>query len=241
VYSMVPPANAFWHNADVPVPGRGMSRPERIREAVRLLEGAGFSWARRPELGPDGALVRPGQGLRLPDGRAVAPLELLGPGDAYDPLRATFALWIERWLGEVGVPVRPNLTAFNVVAERVFERQDFDMWILGWSLGIYPSYLNSFFHSRYAGLRGHNAQGYANPEYDRLVEEFLAETDDMERARQLAHRLQAFLAEDLPYVVLFDTPIVEAYRSDRLRFPTTDVLGGLQGAAGFIHAVQMIR
>jgi peptide/nickel transport system substrate-binding protein len=241
VYAIVPPANAFWHNPDVPVYGRGMARAERIGEAVRLLEADGFTWDRKPVLAADGTLAQPGRGLRLPGGAPVRPLELLGPGDAYDPLRATFALWIERWLTEVGIPVRPNLTAFNVVADRVFERQDFDMWILGWSLGIYPSYLNAFFHSRYAGLRGHNAQGYASPEYDRLVEAFLEETDDMERARTLAHRLQEFLATDLPYLVLFDTPIVEAYRSDRLRFPTTDVLGGLQNQGGFIQAVQMIR
>jgi peptide/nickel transport system substrate-binding protein len=241
VYAIVPPANAFWHNPAVPVYGQGMSRAERIREAVRLLEAAGFSWTQPPELDATGALVRPGGGLRLPGGRPVRPLELLGPGDAYDPLRATFALWIERWLNEVGIPVRPNLTAFNVVGERVFERQDFDMWILGWSLGIYPSYLNAFFHSRYTGLRGHNAQGYSNPRYDALVEEFLQETDDMERARDLGFRLQEFLARDLPYLVLFDTPIVEAYRADRVRYPTAEVLGGLQTQGGFIQAVEVLK
>lgn len=115
------------------------------------------------------------------------------------------------------------------------------MWILGWSLGIYPSHLNTFFHSRYTSLRGHNAQGYRNPTYDRLVEEFLQETDDMERARKLAFRLQEFLARDLPYLVLFDTPIVEAYRSDRVRYPTVDVLGGLQNHGGFIEAVALMK
>jgi hypothetical protein len=47
-------------------------------------------------------------------------------------------------------------------------------------------------------------------------------------------------------VVLFDTPLVEAYRSDRVRYPTTEGLGGIQGVqlsdrAGFIHAVQLVR
>ena len=245
VYTMVPAGNTFWHHPDVPVYGRGLPRAERIREAVRLLESAGFSWAQRPELDAAGTLVQPGRGLRLPTGQPLAPLELLGPGDAYDPLRATFAAWIERWLTEVGIPVRPNLTAFNVVSERVFERQDFDMWILGWSLTPYPSYLNAFFHSRYTSLNGHNAQGYANPEYDRLVEEFLQEADDMERARGLAARLQEFLARDLPYVVLFDTPIVEAYRTDRVRFPTTRGLGGIQNQIlnenGYLGAIQTMR
>jgi peptide/nickel transport system substrate-binding protein len=246
LYSVVPPGNAAWHNPDVPVYGRGLSRGDRVREAVRLLEADGFTWAQRPVVDAAGTLVTPGRGLRLPNGQPVAPLELLGPGEAYDPLRATFASWTERWLNEAGIPVRPVLTAFNAVSDRVFDRQDFDMYILGWSLTVYPSYLESFFSSRYTGLRGHNAAGYANPEYDRLVDEFLSEADDMARAREAAFRLQEFLARDLPYVVLFDTPIVEAYRSDHIRFPTTETLGGIQnstfgGPVGFTHAVQLVR
>ncbi len=246
IYSIVPPANVFWHSPEVQVYGTGMSRAERIREAVGLLESAGFTWDEQPVLDAEGNLTQPGSGLRLPSGEPMEELELLGPGEAYDPLRATFANWIERWLTEVGIPVRPNLTAFNVVTERVFDLQDFDMWILGWSLTVYPSYLEAFFHSRYTELRGLNAQGYENPEYDRLVDEFLREADDMDRAAQLAGQLQAYLARDVPYVVLFDTPLVEAYRSDRVTYPTTSGLGGLQGirsreTAGFIHAVQLRR
>jgi ABC-type transport system substrate-binding protein len=246
LYSVVPPGNVFWYNPKVQRYGERLSRAERIREAVGLLEAGGFTWAQKPVLDATGALTTAGRGLRLPGGAPVPTLELLGPGEAYDPLRATFASWIERWLNEVGIPVRNNLTSFNVVVERVTDRQDFDMFILGWSLTIYPQYLNNFFHSRYAGPRGFNAQGYQNPEYDRLVEEFLAEADDMNRSRELAFGLQEYLARDLPYVVLFDTPLVEVYRSDRVRYPTTEGLGGIQGVqlsdrAGFIHAVQLVR
>lgn len=246
LYSVVPSANTFWYNPNVPTYGKGMTRAERIREAVRLLEADGFSWAQRPVLDGAGNLTRPGRGLRLPGGEAVRPLELIGPGEAYDPLRATFASWIERWVNDIGIPVQNNLSAFNVVSDRVFDTQDFDMYILGWSLTIYPSYLNGFFHSRYTALRGQNAMGYSNPEYDRLVEQFLQESDDMERARTFAFGLQDFLARDLPYVVLFDTPIVEAYRSDRVRYPSTAGLGGLQNVnlrerAGFLHAVQLVQ
>lgn len=246
LYSVVPPANTFWHNPNVPAYRKGMPRADRIREAVRLLEEEGFSWAQKPVLDGDGNLVRPGRGLRLPGGAPLRELELLGPGEAYDPLRATFASWTERWLNEVGIPVRNNLTSFNVVSDRVTDTQDFDMFILGWTLTIYPSYLNNFFHSRYTALRGLNRQGYESPEYDRRIEEFLAEANDLDRARMLAFGLQEMLARDLPYVVLFDTPIVEAYRSDRVRYPTTEGLGGIQGVnlrerAGFIHAVQLDR
>lgn len=246
LYSVVPAPNTFWYNPEVRAYGKGMSRPDRIREAVRLLEDGGFSWAQKPVLNAAGELVTPGRGLRLPGGQPVRPIELLGPGDAYDPLRATFAAWIERWLNEVGIPVRNNLTSFNVVSTRVFDAQDFDMYILGWTLTIYPSFLDGFFHSRYTALRGQNAMGYSNPEYDALVEQFLSEASDMNKARELAFGLQEYVGRDLPYVVLFDTPIVEAYRSDRLRFPSTEGLGGLQNVhlrerAGFIHGVQIAQ
>jgi peptide/nickel transport system substrate-binding protein len=38
--------------------------------------------------------------------------------------------------------------------------------------------------------------------------------------------------------VLFDTPLVEAYRSDRVEFPYTESLGGLQNAAGLTTLVR---
>ena len=49
--------------------------------------------------------------------------------------------------------------------------------------------------------------------------------------------MQTFLADDLPYVPLFDTPLVEAYRSDRIGYPYIQSLGGLQNAAGMTELV----
>ena len=55
----------------------------------------------------------------------------------------------------------------------------------------------------------------------------MAETDVGE-AQQQVFKMQEFLAEELPYITLFTTPIVETYRSEKLEFPYTDTLGGLQ-------------
>ena len=49
--------------------------------------------------------------------------------------------------------------------------------------------------------------------------------------------MQEFLADDLPYVVLFTTPLLETYRSDRLIFPYTKTLGGLQSTSGMTSSV----
>ncbi len=232
VYTMVPEGNAAWYNPDVPHIGRGLTRADRIANAVDLLKGAGFTWETEPRLSEDGQFVEQhGEGLKMPDGQAVPALEVLSPSPGYDPLRSTFAIWIERWLNEVGIPLRANLTGFNVIVERVFDRQDFDMWILGWGLDPFPDYLESFFHSRYSDLEGYNPGGYNNPEFDRLADQLLAETD-LEAARKQVFEMQRFLAEELPYVVLFDTPIVETYRSELIEFPFTESWGGLQSSAG---------
>ena len=232
MYTMVPEGNGAWYNPDVPLIGKGMTRAERIAGAVALLKEAGFTWETEPRVSEDGNFVeQQGEGLKMPNGEPVPPMEVLSPSPGYDPLRSTFAIWIERWLNEVGIPLRANLTGFNVIVDKVFNRQDFDMWILGWSLSAFPDYLEAFFHSRHSGLEGHNAGGYNNPEFDRLADALLAETD-LETAQRQVFEMQAFIADDLPYVALFDTPIVETFRSDRIEFPYTEALGGIQSASG---------
>ncbi|MFQ6030754.1 MAG: ABC transporter substrate-binding protein, partial [Dehalococcoidia bacterium] len=178
VYTMVPEGNGAWYNPDVPLIGQGLSRAERLAQAVELLKGAGFTWEKEPKASEDGRFVEErGRGLKMPNGEPVPELEIMSPSAGYDPLRSTFAIWIERWLNDVGIPARANLTGFNVIVEKVFEQQDFDIWILGWSLSQYPDYLEAFFHSRHSDPGGHNAGGYSNPEFDRLADELLAETE----------------------------------------------------------------
>ena len=232
IYTMVPEGNGAWYNSDVPLIGKGLTRQERIANAVELLKDAGFTWETEPQVSEDGNFVeQQGEGLKMPNGEPVPAIEVMAPSPGYDPLRSTFAIWIERWLTEVGIPLRANLTGFNVIVDRVFNQQDFDMWILGWGLSAFPDYLEAFFHSRHSGLEGYNPGGYNNPEFDRLADELLSETD-LESARQQVFEMQAFLAEELPYVVLFDTPIVETYRSERIEFPYTETWGGLQSVSG---------
>ena len=238
IYTTVPEGNGAWYNADVPLIGKGLTRAERIAEAVSLLKDAGFTWETEPRVSEDGQFVEQhGEGLKMPNGEAVPAMEVLSPSPGYDPLRSTFAIWIERWLNEVGIPLRANLTGFNVIVEKVFDQQDFDMWILGWGLNPFPDYLEAFFHSKHSQLEGYNPGGYNNPGFDKLADQLLAETD-LEAARQQVFEMQAFLAEDLPYVVLFDTPIVETYRSERIEFPYTETWGGLQSAAGMPSLVK---
>jgi len=101
------------------------------------------------------------------------------------------------------------------------------MWILGWGLTPFADHLASFFSCDEMELGGFNAGGYCSDEFQALIDEFNVETD-LDEALALVFQQQELLAEDLPYVILFTTPIVEAYRSSAIQFPYTENLDGLQ-------------
>lgn len=229
LYTYVAPANVNWYTDDVPKLGQSLNRQQRLEYAMAILEQAGYNWENdvKPSFDTTGNSVIPGGRLIMPDGTPVPELELWAPSAGYDPLRSTFAIWIETWLNEVGIPVKAELAGFNVLIPRIFTNQDFDMYILGWSLNIFPSGLRDFFSEEQSAPGGNNAGGYISEEFERLSTELLT-CPNYETCKPIAEEIQNFLATESPYVVLFDTGIIEAYRSDVLEYPYTEQLSGLQ-------------
>ena len=183
--SLVPPGYGFWYNPEVPTPCAGMSQRERFEEAARILEAAGWTWDIEPAWDEENRDVLPaGAGLRSPDGRTVQELELLSPGPGYDPLRATYTLFIEEWATELGIPVRAETTSFQTIVSQVFsESADFDMYILGWGVTPVPDHVFDFFASdRDSTLGGFNTPGYSNPALDELAREFRTTRDLLDAA-----------------------------------------------------------
>ncbi|MFW6006959.1 MAG: ABC transporter substrate-binding protein, partial [Halanaerobiales bacterium] len=137
--TFVPPGNEFWHNPDVSSWGEGLSRVERIAQAVELLEEAGFTWEQKPEVDLEEETYEAGSGIIAPNGEKVEQFDILTPTGGYDPFRSTFGLWIQNWLSDVGIPARSKPTQFNVILDQVFSRGEFDAFILGWGLeGAFP-------------------------------------------------------------------------------------------------------
>lgn len=87
MYSAVPDSNPFWHNPNVKIYGQGMTRAERIAEAVRILKAAGFSWDAEPKVVNAGTRDEAVVGI-LPDGRQV-PLH----GGSSSPMARTARSW----------------------------------------------------------------------------------------------------------------------------------------------------
>lgn len=228
-YGFVPPGNAFWYNADIPELGKELDRAQRTKLAVAILEQAGYSWEgdQKPTWDEENRQVTPAGRLLMPDGTPVPSLIMPAPSPGYDPLRSTFAIWIETWLNEFGIPLEAQLAGFNVIVPIIFTEQNFDMYILGWSLGIFPDYLRDFFAEEQAAQDGNNAGGYVNPEVEARLNEILT-CETFESCKEIGDELQVILATELPYVLLFDTGIIEAYRSASVEFPYTETLSGLQ-------------
>ncbi|MFN4200451.1 MAG: ABC transporter substrate-binding protein [Fervidobacterium gondwanense] len=238
----VPPANSFWYNSAVKTIGEGLSMGERYQLAVSLLKKAGFKWDTEPVIDPKDTknpIKTPGKGLKGPDGKAVPTVTLMSPGMDYDPMRAQTAMYIEQWAKNIGIPLNLKLTDFNEIVTKAFDDVDFDMYMLGWGIGRVPTYFKSFWHSSEMAPEGFNTPGYNNPEFDALVEEF-EYADTFEQARKAIFEAQRLLAEDLPYIILFTNPMIEAYRTS-IKFPFDNMLDGIQGYYGFPEGVRKVQ
>jgi ABC-type transport system substrate-binding protein len=236
LYTFVPEANGAWYFGDVPKlglneDGSSMTREARVNKAVELLTAAGYSWKGDvvPTWDAANRQVTQGGALIMPDGKQVPALTMLAPSPGYDPLRSTFAIWIETWLNEFGIPLEAELAGFNVIVPKIFSEQDFDMYILGWSLSLFPSYLRDFFHSEQAVLDGNNAGGYSSADFDAFSDQLLT-CDSQDACKEISDEIQTLLATEMPYVLLFDTGIIEAYRSASVTYPYSANLSGLQYA-----------
>jgi peptide/nickel transport system substrate-binding protein len=244
VYSFVPAANADWYKPDLPrwgvLPdGTPMSSEERLNKAVEILAAAGYSWSdgNPPHWDAVNGTVAATGTLVTPAGEEMPPLELLSLSYGYDPLRATFAIWIAQWLNEAGIPVRVQQLGFNALVSRVIQEQDFDMFILGNQVGLFPSYLGDFWNSREAVKGGRNPGGYSNRSFDQLSDQLLTCSSYAE-CKPIADQIQVLIATAVPWIPLFDTGIYEVYNK-KLAFPYTDTFGGLQYLYGLPSVVKI--
>jgi ABC-type transport system substrate-binding protein len=223
VYTMVPEGNAAWFNQDVPVDCGGFSAQERFEEAISRLTAAGYSWETPPAWNEGrGGSVDRGSVLIQPDGTPFPEMELLAPSAGYDPLRATAGVFVEQWLQDLGLPITARLTNFNNIVEVVFGGLEWDLYILGWGLTLYPDYVCDFFQT----TGGTNVLNFSDAEFDAVCDLLLAETD-LNAAREQVFEAQVILAEKLPYITLFTTPISDAYNAASMEYAYTVNLDGV--------------
>lgn len=246
-YTMVHPELGAHFNRDVERPGWSggapMPKADRFFRAMGILRNRGYTWETDPVIDPDrlDPVVTPGSGLTMPNGIRIPEMTILAPGPNYDPFRATYSEWIGKWLNELGIPATVESADFEAIISRVFPPQTeesaltWDMYVLGWGgpdTALPGASLVGYFHSSEEAVTGGglNTPGYSSDEFDSVAQEFLAATD-LDVAADLTKEMDAIIARDLPYVILFRPPVIEAFRAG-VTFPTESIMGGHGGYPG---------
>ena len=154
-------------------------------EAARLLDEAG--WA-----------VDPATGLRKKGGRLFK-FSFLSRSATEDKFLALFSNAL-RGVGIEMSIVRKDLAGWM----RDIDEFNFDMTWSSWGSSIFPNFEPSW-SSREANRKsGNNITGFSNAEVDRLIELEKSEFD-MERRNEYHRRMDAIIASQVPYVLLWTT------------------------------------
>jgi ABC-type transport system substrate-binding protein len=141
----------------------------------------------------------------------------------------------------MGIPiVAEPLDRAAIINRTLIAGGSFDLYLLDWRFPLYPGYLCDLFYSANDTILtgNYNTTGYNNPEFDALCDLFLAETDPR-LAQKQAFQMQALLAEDIPYIPLYNPLIVDLIH-DRVMLPYFPELGGVIGNAGFQTSARVL-
>jgi peptide/nickel transport system substrate-binding protein len=156
--------------------------PYSIDKAKELLSAAG--WA----AGPDGLLQKDAQPFRF--SMDVGQRGVLQPTNEL----------IQQNLKAVGIQADLNSMEWNAYIQKVVVGRDYTATVNWW---VYPNDPDVFpyYHSSAAG-KGFNIPGYKDPTLDDLLVKVQTETD-LTRRKQDVVELQAYMADNLPYLFLW--------------------------------------
>ena len=156
------------------------------KAAAKLLDEAGWK-------------VDPKTGVRTKDGRPLK-FSFLSRSGTDEKFLAPFSAAL-RGVGVEMSIVRKDLAGWM----RDMDEFNFDMTWSSWGASIFPN-LKPLWSSREANRKsGSNVTGFANPEVDKLIE--LEESEfDKEKRYEYIRRADAIIAEQVPYVLLWNTP-----------------------------------
>ncbi|MBC7755199.1 MAG: peptide-binding protein [Bdellovibrio sp.] len=114
--------------------------------------------------------------------------------------REKSAVLIQRRLKSVGIDAKIRAIEWASFISRFIKTGDFDVVVLGWSLGLDPDQY-SIWHSSQQGGDKFNFIGYGNPVVDKLLEQGRTELDPDKR-QKIYHEFAKVLLEDSPVIYL---------------------------------------
>lgn len=136
-------------------------------------------------------LVKDGQPLRL---------KLLY--NTGSPVREGIATVMQQQLQELGATVDTQALEFQAYLEALKkEPYDYDLYVLGWSSTIEPHFAYQIWSEK--SIPSLNAGAYVNKQVEDLYVQGSKEFD-REKRKQIYGQIQKIIADDLPYVFLFE-------------------------------------
>jgi peptide/nickel transport system substrate-binding protein len=115
--------------------------------------------------------------------------------------RGKTAQIIKEYLKAVGVEMDIQVLEWQTFISEFINKRRFEVALLGWRLSLDPD-IYDIWHSSMTGEREFNFVSYNNPEVDRLLIEG-RETCNMDRRRQIYHRIHEIIAQEQPYTFLY--------------------------------------
>ncbi|MCX7717210.1 MAG: ABC transporter substrate-binding protein [Candidatus Sumerlaeaceae bacterium] len=194
-WSLESPANAFWHNPDVP---KYEYDPER---AKALLDEMGLGDANRDGIREDAA------------GNKVSFTFVTNKGNK---TRENIATLIAQDWAEVGVEARPQYVDFNTLVTMTADTFEYDACLLGFGGSLHPSTAMNLYRSsgrtHFWNPQQEKPATEWEAEIDRLAEAFNA-TLDIKQQRRDFFRIQEIVAEQCPFLPLFTSKVFVAARN----------------------------
>jgi peptide/nickel transport system substrate-binding protein len=133
------------------------------------------------------------------------------------------APFVENWLGQIGIGVNVQSVSTGKLTS-IIEAGNYDLFHWGWFPNPDPNYILGIFtcdqRAPEPGVYGNNDSFFCDPEYDKLYQQQITVTDPAQRIEIVQH-MQQILWDQMPYVMLAYTDLLEAYRSDRFTNFTT--------------------
>lgn len=196
--------NPGWLHPSSPFHDPAITGTTDLPEAQALLDGLGYTDS-------------DGDGVREADGQPMV-AELLVQSNS--PLRIRSAELIAAALKELGITINVTALEPDSVTAKVWpdfdvaKGRDFDLSMWGWSapLQLSPTRMASLVHSD-PTIGTSNIGGYRNSEADALADQLLTVIDPEEQ-QTLANEMEALIASELPFVMLFYADGNYVYRSD---------------------------
>jgi ABC-type transport system substrate-binding protein len=124
---------------------------------------------------------------------------------------------IKEDLKRAGIEVELKYQEWNSFTKAI-DDHNFDIIAMGWGGGDVEQDPKQIWHSTSIGKGGSNYISYSNPEVDKLIDEARSELDSAKRT-VLFKKVYTLIADDVPYVFLFN-PKYELYaRSAKMKTP----------------------